>query len=106
MNIDSFTKTGHSHTLFEDAVITGTSPFPFIIVSDGCSSSKNTHLGSHLLSRSAELELKESKCFHKNFGESIIYRARSMADLLGLEHNSLDATLLIAYVKDDKVIYG
>lgn len=103
MNIDSFTKTGHSHTLFEDAVITGSVPFPFIIVSDGCSSSDNTHLGSHLLSRSAELELKEHGGFHSSFEESVIYRARSMADLLGLKHTSLDATLLIAYVLDDKV---
>jgi len=103
MNIDSFTKTGHSHTLFEDSVITGDSPFPYLIVSDGCSSSKNTHLGSHLLSRSAELELLESENIHASFGESIIYRARSMADLMGLSHNALDATLLVAYVKDDKV---
>ncbi len=103
INIDSFIKTGSSHMLFEDAVITGLSPFPYIIVSDGCSSSENTHLGSHILSRSAEIELKESGYFHADFGSSVIYRARSMADLLGLNYSSLDATLLISYVKEGKV---
>ena len=102
MNIDSFIKMGEDHTLFEDAVITGVSPFHYIIVADGCSGSENTHLGSQLLARAAEQELLKGCCISDDFGLKTIKKAREFSDLMGLNKDCLDATLLIAYVKDNK----
>lgn len=105
MNIDKFIKMGHSHTLFEDAVITRSQTqygaTPYLIVCDGCSDSENTHIGSHLLARSAQVELESNDGLLENSKESIIFRARSMADVMGLDYSALDATLLIAYIQDD-----
>lgn len=103
INIDSFTKMGFSHNLFEDSVLTGELPFPYIIVCDGCSGSKDTHLGSHILAKAAEIELKNNSSINNKFSEATIYRAKSMAESIGLDVRSLDATLLISYIKDNKV---
>lgn len=103
MNIDKFIKMGHSHNLFEDAVITNSETTPYLIVCDGCSNSENTHIGSHLLAMSAKIEL-DTNGYSDNMKDSIIFRARSMADVMGLDYSSLDATLLIAYVSGDKVL--
>lgn len=104
MNIDKFIKMGHSHTLFEDAVIAKDGTAPYLIVCDGCSDSESTHIGSHLLARSAQVELEMNDgLLLNNYAESIIFRARSMADVMGLAYSSLDATLLIAFIEKDKI---
>lgn len=114
MNIDKFLKMGHSHTLLEDAVLTGYGSTPYLIVCDGCSDSENTHIGSHLLARSAQIEIEsginlfksfddENNTIFKSFLDSIIFRARSMADVMGFDYSALDATLLLAFIIEDKI---
>ena len=106
MDIDSFLKIGSSHELCEDSVVIGDKSNPYIIVSDGCSSSKWTHLGSNILTKTAEkifLETGEFKI------KEIIHQAYFIAKSLGLNETALDATLMFAYIKDDNLkvsVYG
>lgn len=106
MYIDSFLKIGHSHQLLEDSVVVGDNRNPYIIVSDGCSGSKWTHLGSNILTKTAEKIFLETGNFNIN---SIIHQSHFIAKSLGLDDTALDATLMFATIKDRKVnisIYG
>lgn len=103
VKVDDFLKTGKNHRLCEDYILTGTTPFPYAILSDGCSSSKNTEMGSRLLCYEArqlithrtEDELRLAK--HEDTGAWIIHNAEAISRLLALEKTSLDATLIISY---------
>ena len=103
MNIDTFLAIGKTHKVCEDYILSGTDPMPFIIISDGCSSSKGTDMGARLLCYLTKQYLKfrgEMDIFepdHQEMGLWIIHNAELVAKQLGLPKNSLDATLIIAY---------
>jgi len=107
MKIDTFLTIGKTHKVCEDYILSGTEPFPFIILSDGCSSSKGTDMGSRLLCYLAKQYIKfrgSSEKFypdHIEMGLWIIHNAELVAKQLGLSKNSLDATLIIAYQLKD-----
>jgi hypothetical protein len=105
IKVDDFLKTGKNHRVCEDYILSGMKPFPYIILSDGCSSSKNTEMGSKLLCYEAkqlittrtEGELKiDERCV--DTGSWVIHNAEVISRLLGLEKTSLDATLIISYI--------
>jgi hypothetical protein len=82
---------------------------PYIILSDGCSSSKGTDMGARLLCYLAQqyIRFRSNKTFepdHKEMGLWIIHNAELVAKQLGLSKNALDATLIIAYKSPE--IYG
>jgi len=112
MVIDTFLTIGKTHKICEDYIISGTTPMPFIILSDGCSSSKGTDMGARLLCCLAKQYLKfrsegiksSFKPDHKEMGLWIIHNAELSAKQLGLPKNSLDATLIIAYQNDPENI--
>ena len=86
MKLDSAFQIGKTHDVCEDFALTGTfedekNTARYVIVSDGCSSSQNTDLGSRLLSFSIANELKkihENLAFFKKLSSDLcISRARS-----------------------------
>ena len=102
MQIDTFLTIGKSHKVCEDYILSGTDPMPYIIISDGCSSSKGTDMGARLLCFLAQqyIKFRATKDFepdHKEMGLWIIHNAELVAKQLGLCNHSLDATLIIAY---------
>lgn len=122
INIDSFIKKGKQHFICEDYIIHEDVivPIPYIILSDGCSSSENTDIGARILCRCA-LNVLEEKYFSRkripelssapywDFGYRIITKAKEVSDKLNLEKSSLDATLIIAYAFENNVfvnMYG
>lgn len=92
--IDSFMRIGKGHTICEDYCIHGTDPFPYVILADGCSSSKNTDVGARILTYMAQKYLINNWPI-----KSIIYEADTIRKALGLNSNCLDATLIIAHQK-------
>ena len=46
VNVDHFTKIGKNYLVCEDYILSGVSPTPYIILSDGCSSSKHIDVGA------------------------------------------------------------
>ena len=107
-NVDSYFTIGSDHRVCEDYAIHGDAPFPYFILSDGCSSSSNTDFGSRLLVMAAK------NLFHmypietlrtmseKEIGIAIISLATTYIRPIGLNSSSLDATLLIGYIDEDK----
>jgi len=111
---DTFLEIGSQHKVCEDYIVTCETPFPCVILSDGCSSSKNTEMGSRLLCYLAKQFLTYRKnCIanvdYKDMGRWIIHNAEMTARQLGLKKECLDATLLISFFIDNKIrtfIYG
>ena len=61
IHIDHLLKKGKTHKICEDYIISGYNPAPYIILSDGCSSSKNTDVGARVLCHVAKQYLENSK---------------------------------------------
>lgn len=113
MNIDTFLQIGKQHKICEDYIIKGYDPVPFIILADGCSSSKDTEMGSRILCYLAKQYIRyhsaTSSYNYDIMGKWIIHNAEMTARQLGLKRECLDATLIIGYVLNDTVyvfIYG
>ena len=114
-SIDNLIKIGSSHILCEDYSLTGLIPsfrecddVPYIIVSDGCSSSEFTDIGSRILCLSANKVL-HSMLFNlpditpEIFGEKVISTSEPIARSMGLGLECLDATLIVAFVVNGKL---
>lgn len=119
INIDTFTEIGKIHKICEDYIISGFDPVPYIILSDGCSSSKHTDTGARILTHLAKNYLRDTvnvqgleslaEINYKEMGISIIYQASLLAQHLGLNLSNLDATLIVSFSINNSVkiyIYG
>lgn len=114
---DSLFLIGDSHKVCQDYTITGNTGdgVDYLIVCDGCSSSKDSDLGARILALMAKrnfrhltgLERQDRKYF--NFGNAVINAARQTALELQIDFSSLDATLIVAMKENDNVtvyVYG
>lgn len=98
MNVDSIFTIGKTHKVCQDYTSTGfANGNPFIVVSDGCSSSPDTDFGARLLTRVCSSFYTD---YREIDPEEIMLEAEDMSRLLGLNPLSLDATLLCASVKE------
>ena len=111
MNTDSFFRKGYSHQICEDYALNENQNLFTFIVSDGCSNSEHTDIGSRLLSWSAKevicsvgediINLSPSR-----IGKMIIDKAFISVKNLNIPTCSLDATLLLGfYNKNDNKIH-
>lgn len=117
MNVDSFLKIGHSHSVCQDYILSGTAPVPYVILADGCSQTPNSEVGAMALCHCAYVSMQHfvedipvvfdtaerlrayfTDCC-EGFGNTVI---RSVAALHTHMHpafvNSLDATLIVAFL--------
>jgi hypothetical protein len=102
IHIDHLLKIGKTHKICEDYIISGYDPVPYIILSDGCSSSKDTDIGARILCLAAKQYLKNYKnriqsINEVEMGHYIIWKADSIMIQFGLDQTALDATLTVAY---------
>lgn len=104
MEINTFTVMGNDHKICEDYSISGYLPFPFFIISDGCSSAPNTDVGSRILVSMANKNIKLLLTDYNLFIERTISQSKTIASLMGIEKESLLATLFIVVKLDYKVI--
>lgn len=108
MKIDTFIKGGANHNMCEDYILSGTLPIPYIIISDGCSSSSNTETGARILSHLAKQYLKYRADYLEDLdknemGDWIAHNAEMVARQLGLPTSCLDATLIVALMNEIEV---
>lgn len=114
MSIDTFIEIGDSHHVCEDYIISGNNPVPYIILSDGCSTSNNTEMGARILCHLAKQYLKyNTDNLHEidywKLGLWVIHNAEQTARNLGLSKSCLTATLIVAYQLENQIrvmIYG
>jgi len=114
ISTDIFLEIGSQHKVCEDYIIQGSDPTPYIILSDGCSSSNNTEMGARILCHLAKQYLRYrcdelASIEHEKMGRWIIHNAEMAARQMGLTMSCLDATLLVAFELDDQIkifVYG
>jgi len=106
MKLDSAFQIGKTHDVCQDFALVGDKEdtVPYVMVSDGCSSSPLTDVGSRILSFAA-IEQVESKVNMtgriKDFNHEVcVSKARNIAQSMGITERSIDATLLLAVVTD------
>lgn len=116
MNTDAYYEIGSSHQVCEDYALSGIyEGMAYTVVSDGCSSSKNSDVGARLLAHIAKGVL----CYLKNrnligghdfyplFQEFTIKKCLEVKHSLGLPLSVFDATLLVSISLDGNLIcYG
>jgi hypothetical protein len=113
MNADSYFEMGRTHLVCQDyAFASDPDPDlgwltarPYVVVSDGCSSSLNTDFGSRLMALSAAREMDEfgPDAPVELDGKKIIAGAVLMAEALGLHITALDATVMVAWVEQNTI---
>lgn len=111
MNLDAFSTIGEFHkgAFCQDHFRFGMGDRPYLIVSDGCSSSPDTDIGSRLMTVCAEgiLKYSSSRRYEEEFVTDILIQqtmehAQRMVKELYLDESCLDATLLAAQVFPEK----
>jgi hypothetical protein len=122
MNADSTFHIGASHAACQDyslagerqpaARAEGSDPhaLPYVILSDGCSSSPDTDIGARLLAKAAE-RLLRAPDRPPDVDPAEIHReaarlALTWAELLGLPPQAVDATLLTAHLDGGELVVG
>lgn len=109
---DHYYTIGKAHTVCEDFVMQGDRPTPFIILSDGCSGSRNTDIGARILALTTEHLLGNASHWpldYTVFGRELINRAWNVADRMQLDNNVLDATVMLAFLHQESIlvyVYG
>ena len=112
MRQDTFIEIGSQHKICEDYIISGDN---YIILADGCSSSEHSEMGARFLCYMAKQYMKNrgvrpfDETYALQLGYWAIYNAENLVGQLGLKKTCLDATLIIAYLKDNHVnviMYG
>ena len=115
MKADSYFEIGSTHQVCQDyALASASDDIAYAIVSDGCTSSKDTDIGSRLLTIAARDALNylilrqksqpgvDKKLFMNNFvitlKELVIKKCIEIRASLNVNVNAFDATLLIALV--------
>jgi hypothetical protein len=120
MNADIAFRMGSTHAVCQDYAVAGACPAaaggaggqcrPYVILSDGCSSSPDTDTGARLLARAAGRLLGESGGPHAD-GIAALHAeaarlALSWAETLGLRPQAVDATLLTAHLDGEELVVG
>ncbi len=102
MNSDCFFTGTRQHHICQDYALSVMKPFPFVMIGDGCSSSPNTDIGARVLLQHFKKEVLRH-VRDDDFDISVFEHCKETIDRLGLEQESLDATLIICKVNDDLV---
>lgn len=105
---DGLFKIGNTHNVCQDYVHHGQEFLPFCVVSDGCSGSKNSDIGSRILSHSFEQVMKligKEKIIDfpaKDLAAKVQSFAYGCIANLGVSEDALHATLLFAVVNQEE----
>lgn len=102
MSVDTFLRIGKQHAMCEDYIISGEDPCPYVILADGCSSSKHTDLGARLLCWSTKFFLETNPVGYLPHESAIadftIHNVKSIIDLLHMDSSCLDTTLMVSFL--------
>lgn len=105
---DGLFKIGSTHKVCQDYIHHGQDFLPFAVVSDGCSGSKNSDIGSRILAHSFEQVMKligKDKIINypaKTLAARVQSYAYSNIANLGIDESSLHATLLFAVANEEE----
>lgn len=96
METNAYYQIGRDHKVCEDYAVCGTIPFPYAILSDGCSSVNDSDIGARILVSMAKKNIEAfTPDTYKEFVNSIVFQSKVISKLMGLEKDCLYATLNI-----------
>jgi len=110
--VDGFFTIARQHRVCQDYAIASVESLPLLALSDGCSSSPETDIGSRILVKNAEKALclfAPNAVSYQELGAAILANTVAAAECLALRRSALDATLLLAFAHGDAVtamMYG
>lgn len=105
MNGDSFFKIGSTHHLCQDFALHGVNEErPFAIVSDGCSSAKNTDWGSRLLCNCLAAQFSKHHPLPEAYRTAVCLADSLRKAIPGLQEDCLFATLLSVECRKDAFV--
>lgn len=98
MNSDCFFTIGRSHTICQDYAIK-IEEASACILADGCSSSKNTDVGSRILLHTLKQQIHLFNPLNiETFLYNTLQKSREIASTMGLENECLNCTLILTLV--------
>lgn len=112
MNTDHAFIIGHTHRVCQDYALSGVvENGAYAIISDGCSDAEDSDVGARLIAMAArETLFLAPGMSYKEFGDTTLISVwKSKLPFFMLNTAALNATLLVAWVKENKVkayIYG
>jgi len=114
MNADSTFQIGKDHTICEDYALGNTKgiDFAYAVVCDGCSASPDVDFGSRCLALSAQRQFRlyqnsPTVLSPQLFGVNSIENSIQVRNIFPhLSSQFLDATMLVAWVKDGEAIFS
>ncbi|RKZ49085.1 MAG: hypothetical protein DRR16_12245 [Candidatus Parabeggiatoa sp. nov. 3] len=108
---DHFYTMGFTHTVCEDYATQGDKPTPFIVLSDGCSSSDNTDVGARILTLTSKYLIEKANDWpwdYEPFGQKLIDEASKVIKEMKLPLSVLHATVMLAFLdqeQDNIIVY-
>ena len=109
---DHYYTIGKTHVICEDFAIQADKPIPFIVLSDGCSASYQTHIGARILTLTTKYIIENTGNWPLNytqFGQQLIDNASNVARKMRLSSSVLDATVMLAFLYQNNIlvyVYG
>lgn len=106
-NSDTFLAIGKTHKICEDYIIQEATPFPHIVLCDGCSSSKDTDIGARILAVSMRNAIKVVKPLdytqYEQLGTLSRHWAKNIIHEMELPYTILDATAIVAAYEEPEI---
>jgi hypothetical protein len=93
MNTDTFFTIGSTHKICQDYASHNLGECPYVIISDGCSSAKDSDFGSRLLAKAAERNIGKNGI---EFFTDTLNLADGYRKTLNLHSEALTSTLIVA----------
>ena len=112
LHYDYYYTIGSTHKVCEDYATQGEIPTPFIVLSDGCSASKNSELGAKILALTTKNIIENATKWpldYQYFGRQLINKAVNISEEMQLSNEVLDATVMLAFVHQNSImvyVYG
>ena len=109
---DHYYTIGKTHVICEDFALQADKPIPFIVLSDGCSSSYQTHIGARILTLTTKYIIENTANWpisYTQFGQQLINNAWNVARKMRLSSSVLDATVMLAFLYQNSIlvyVYG
>ena len=104
MNVDTAYAIGSTHTICQDYAYSSMTPkHTYIIVSDGCSASNHSDVGSRILVHQTAALIDDGLSLNHALFQEAIERSRHMINRLSLPTSALDCTLMVAHKSGKEV---
>lgn len=106
--VDSVLALGKLHTICQDYVTISNTDIPYIILSDGCSSSPDTDIGARIIASMVKHLLTQHSLDNINIEllcKDIFKQALLVVKQMHLPETALDCTLIAAYIYQDQLFY-